>query len=77
MNNEDINRLIAEAVDGLGVNEIYNLSLCHVDFKRLREMEPITQEEFAKNSAIAGFIAGMKYTLENFDFDALVKETEE
>lgn len=73
MNNEDINRLITEAVDTLGMDEIYSLSLRHVDFERLREMEPITQEELAKNSATAGFIAGMKYTFENFDFDALEK----
>lgn len=74
MNSEDVNRLITEAVESLGMNEIYSLSLRHVDFNRLHEMEPLTQEELAKNCATAGFIAGMKYTLENFDFDALTEE---
>lgn len=62
-----VNRLIAEAVNALGADEIYSLALGHIDAAKMADMKGLTAAEIAANFSVAGFIAGIKYTLENIE----------
>lgn len=65
MNEETIQRLVDEAVIGLGAQKIYSLALPNVDVEAMKEAEPITRDEWAATLATAGFMAGIRFTLEN------------
>ncbi len=70
---EDIERLTKEAVDLVGVQGIYSLALMKVNLAKLKEAEPISAEEHAMTFSLAGFIAGIQFTLKYLH----VEETED
>ncbi len=65
MNEETIQRLISEAVGALGAQRIYSLALPYVDVEAMKAAEPIIRDEWAAALAAAGFMAGIRFTLEN------------
>ena len=67
MNDDTIRRLQDEAVKALGVDRVYSLSLPYVDAEAMEKAEPITRDEWAATLATAGFMAGIRFTLENLD----------
>lgn len=67
---ENISTLINEAIETLGIEEIYNLTLNNFDSEKVEQTQDgLTREEIAYNFAICGFIAGIRYTLENITLE--------
>lgn len=63
---QNIARLIAEAVEYLNIDGVYDLALRFVDAPKMAQAQGLTAEEIAKNFSVAGFAAGIKFALENF-----------
>lgn len=63
---ENITRLIQEAVDYLGQDGIYNLALRYIDTPAIAAAGKLTAEEISTSFSVAGFAAGIKFALENF-----------
>ena len=70
---EDIERLTKEAVDLVGVQGIYSLALMKVNLAKLKEAEPLSTEDLAMTFSLAGFMAGIQFTLRYIH----VEETED
>lgn len=67
LDEKTIARLISEAVDSLGIEGAYDLSTRYLDMEAIAREKALTSEEIAKNFALAGLCAGIRYTLENLD----------
>lgn len=70
MDEKNIEELMKEAAAALPRDYIYDLALNYVNYADLQKesnQETLTQEQFAKHMAYAGFFAGMRYTLENLE----------
>ena len=64
---DDIPRLIEEAINETGMENIYKLSFSYVDFEAMQKAQPIIKEDLCKTFAVAGFAAGMQYVFERLD----------
>ena len=65
---EDIKQLINEAVSGLGADWIYRESMKYLNVEAMRnesKNKPFTAEEIGTNFAVAGFMAGIEFALQN------------
>ena len=74
---QDIGRLVDEAVEVLGFQKIYDLSLRYFDSERAQENQPLTQTEFAVSFSVAGFCAGVRFALENLEFQTEEEQHEQ
>ena len=60
---DDIPRLIEEAINETGTENIYNLSLSFIDSKAMQK----ALQDLCMTFAVAGFAAGMQYVFERLD----------
>ena len=67
--NETKERLIDEALSFLTSDQIYEMALKHVDKNIIAEWKenPPSAELVGKTFALAGFIFGMRFTMENLE----------
>lgn len=62
---ENIQRLMNEALEALGADGIYSMSLPYIDFETLQNDDSLTQRDMQATLTAAGFLAGIRFTLEN------------
>lgn len=63
-----VQALINGALDIIGHEQVYLLSLKEIDLEALKNANPpLTREELVRNFSFAGFVAGIRFTLLNLD----------
>lgn len=67
INEQTISKLITDAVETLGAENIVNGALKYVDAESLREQESVTTEMLEHTFTVAGFMYGIDFTLRNLD----------
>ena len=67
IDNETKERLIDEALSFLTSDQIYEMAMKHVDMNMIGQWKdnPPSAELVGKTFALAGFISGMSFTMEN------------
>lgn len=70
MDDQTIDGLVNEALEVLTEEKIYEMALEHIDMDVFAKWndEPPTAEAVGKVFALAGFISGMKFTMENLEY---------
>lgn len=63
MDDQIIEQLVKQAVDGLPTSYIYDHALKNVDFKALQTAQPVRNEDIAATFAVAGFAEGIRFAL--------------
>lgn len=75
---DNIQRLIDEAVEEITPQGILDMANKYIDFEAIQKLEqPISSLELATSWAVAGFVAGIRFTLENIDLKEVSDETAE
>ena len=62
---ENIQQLMTEALEGIGADGIYAMSLPYIDFETLQNDDSLTQDDIQATLTAAGFLAGIRFTLQN------------
>lgn len=73
MDKQAIDKLVNEAATTVPIMEVYDMALSNLDLEAMKATEGITREDLCANMAMAGFMAGIRFTLENLD----LKEVED
>ena len=64
LDDKTIKDLIDEAINMVGIEEIYKMSFDYVDLEALQETQPVSKTELCATFSAAGFAAGIKFTLQ-------------
>ena len=67
MDETTINRLVNGAVSATPLMTAYDMALKYIDLEAMQAAQPLTNEELCANMAMAGFIAGIRFALENLE----------
>ena len=62
-----ITKLVNEAVNAIPLMTIYDMALKNIDIDAMQDVQDLTREELCANMAVGGFIAGVRFTLENLE----------
>lgn len=67
MDEATITRLIREALSYLSADKILGLVSKHINIKKLKDLQPITKDELIDTFVVAGFAAGIEFSLRNLE----------
>lgn len=62
-----ITKLVSEAASAMPIMTVYNMALKNIDIEAMQATQSLTREELYANMAMGGFIAGIRFTLENLE----------
>ena len=62
-----ITKLVNEAASAVPIMTVYNMALKNIDIEAMQATQSLTREELCANMAMGGFIAGIRFTLENLE----------
>lgn len=71
-----IANLVNEAVSAIPIMTVYDMALKNIDISALQSAQDLTRDELCANMAMGGFIAGIRFTLENLEIHPDDVETE-
>ena len=63
---EDITRLITEAINGVGIDGVYNAALPYVE-ALIQKAETLDNFNYDRAFAVGGFAAGIEFALQNLE----------
>lgn len=63
----NIQELIDDAVASIPPREVYKMALQNIDVEAMKAAKTIKREELCIKMAMGGFLAGVRFTLENLD----------
>lgn len=67
MDEATITRLIREALSYLSADEILSLANKHINIKEFKDSQPMTKDELIDTFVVAGFAAGIEFSLRNLE----------
>lgn len=75
LDKQTIDKLVNEAATTVPIMDVYDMALSNIDLEAMKaaEAEGITRDDLCANMAMGGFMAGIRFTLENLD----LKEVED
>lgn len=62
-----ITRLVNEAASTVPIMTVYDMALKNIDIEAMQAAQALTREELCANMAMGGFIAGIRFALENIE----------